>query len=161
MLDANIAAKQEEIATTEEFFEARDALLDAYENALKGFLTDVDETSFAIFNIRSLQQRHEGEAETLTEGIENKETNIRDLHEQRVELESEKDRKIAAIGSLAWQIEEQSPVESEPSATESPPPTTVVPAQAARARAIAKVPAANGAFSNRPIGPFQNTVLAA
>ena len=45
-------------------------------------------------------------------------------------------------------------------ATESPPPTTVWPGQAATASATARVPAANGASSNAPIGPFQNTVRA-
>ena len=46
-------------------------------------------------------------------------------------------------------------------ATESPPPTTVVPRQSATASATACVPAANGASSNTPIGPFQNTVARA
>ena len=45
-------------------------------------------------------------------------------------------------------------------AAESPPPTTVVAALAATASATARVPAANGASSNAPIGPFQNTVPA-
>src|SRR5262249_11170300 len=45
-------------------------------------------------------------------------------------------------------------------ATESPPPTTVRPRQAATARATASVPAANAGRSNTPIGPFQNTVRA-
>jgi hypothetical protein len=46
-------------------------------------------------------------------------------------------------------------------AAESPPPTTVSapPAVAStRACATALVPAAKGAISNAPIGPFQNTV---
>src|SRR6476469_9545557 len=43
-------------------------------------------------------------------------------------------------------------------ATESPPPTTVVAGDAATASAIARVPAANGASSKTPIGPFQKTV---
>ena len=45
-------------------------------------------------------------------------------------------------------------------AAESPPPTTVVAELAAIASATARVPAANGASSNAPIGPFQNTVPA-
>src|SRR3712207_5966322 len=45
-------------------------------------------------------------------------------------------------------------------ATESPPPTTVVPSQSATARATASVPAAKGGSSKAPIGPFQNTVPA-
>ena len=45
-------------------------------------------------------------------------------------------------------------------AAESPPPTTVKPSVSAIASATARVPAANGATSNTPIGPFQNTVPA-
>src|SRR5262249_13746418 len=45
-------------------------------------------------------------------------------------------------------------------ATESPPPTTVVPRLSARALATPRVPAAKRGFSNIPIGPFQNTVWA-
>ena len=45
-------------------------------------------------------------------------------------------------------------------AIESPPPTTVVPSQSASAYATRRVPAANGAISKMPIGPFQKTVLA-
>ena len=45
-------------------------------------------------------------------------------------------------------------------AAESPPPTTVTAAENAIASATARVPAANGASSNAPIGPFQNTVPA-
>ena len=45
-------------------------------------------------------------------------------------------------------------------AAESPPPTTVVAALTAIASATVRVPAANGASSNAPIGPFQNTVPA-
>src|SRR5436190_15113885 len=39
----------------------------------------------------------------------------------------------------------------------SPPPTTVKPRQSATASAMAAVPAANGATSNMPIGPFHST----
>src|SRR3954447_8154183 len=46
-------------------------------------------------------------------------------------------------------------------AAESPPPTTVVASVEATASATAFVPAAHGASSNAPIGPFQNTVPAA
>ena len=42
----------------------------------------------------------------------------------------------------------------------SPPPTTVVPVQAATARAISTVPWRNGGISKTPIGPFQTTVRA-
>ncbi len=42
----------------------------------------------------------------------------------------------------------------------SPPPTTVNARESAIARATPKVPAANGVFSKRPIGPFQKIVLA-
>ena len=45
-------------------------------------------------------------------------------------------------------------------AAESPPPTTVTASVAATASATARVPAANGASSKAPIGPFQNTVPA-
>src|SRR6185369_11786963 len=45
-------------------------------------------------------------------------------------------------------------------AAESPPPTTLKPGQAATASATPFVPAANGATSNTPIGPFQKTVCA-
>src|SRR6202012_5345388 len=45
-------------------------------------------------------------------------------------------------------------------AAESPPPTTVTPLHLATAWATALVPAANGASSNAPIGPFQKTVPA-
>ena len=45
-------------------------------------------------------------------------------------------------------------------AAESPPPTTVVPGDAATASATARVPAAKGSSSKAPIGPFQNTVPA-
>src|SRR5215475_4932584 len=45
-------------------------------------------------------------------------------------------------------------------AAESPPPTTVSPGAAATASATPLVPAANGATSKTPIGPFQNTVRA-
>src|SRR5262245_13741187 len=45
-------------------------------------------------------------------------------------------------------------------ATESPPPTTVVPLQAAIASATASVPRLNGSISKMPIGPFQKTVPA-
>src|SRR5690606_14063592 len=46
-------------------------------------------------------------------------------------------------------------------ATLSPPPTTLRASRfCATARATASVPAANGGFSNTPIGPFQNTVRA-
>ena len=45
-------------------------------------------------------------------------------------------------------------------AAESPPPTTVVAAVTATASATTRVPSANGASSNAPIGPFQNTVSA-
>ena len=46
-------------------------------------------------------------------------------------------------------------------ATVSPPPITVKPSAAPTAAATARVPASNGGFSKTPIGPFQNTVLAA
>ena len=45
-------------------------------------------------------------------------------------------------------------------ATESPPPMIVVPCTAATAWATPIVPAANGAISNTPIGPFHTTVFA-
>ena len=45
-------------------------------------------------------------------------------------------------------------------AAESPPPTTVKPSTLVIASATPRVPAANGASSNTPIGPFQNTVFA-
>ncbi len=45
-------------------------------------------------------------------------------------------------------------------AAESPPPTTVRPSTAVSAWATAFVPAANGAISKTPIGPFQKTVRA-
>ena len=45
-------------------------------------------------------------------------------------------------------------------ATESPPPATVTPGHSAMASATALVPAANGAISNTPMGPFQKTVPA-
>ena len=45
-------------------------------------------------------------------------------------------------------------------AAESPPPTTVTASDSATASATVRVPAANGASSNAPIGPFQNTVPA-
>src|SRR5437899_4123070 len=46
-------------------------------------------------------------------------------------------------------------------ATESPPPTTVVPLDAASARAIARVPWLKASISKMPMGPFQRTVRAA
>src|SRR5439155_4897121 len=46
-------------------------------------------------------------------------------------------------------------------ATESPPPTTVVPLESASARAIAIVPRLNASTSKMPMGPFQSTVRAA
>ena len=45
-------------------------------------------------------------------------------------------------------------------ATESPPPTTVVPLQSATAFAISCVPCANSGNSKTPMGPFQTTVFA-
>src|SRR5262245_16249882 len=42
----------------------------------------------------------------------------------------------------------------------SPPPTTVKPPHPATASATVRVPAANGAISKTPIGPFQHTVRA-
>ena len=45
-------------------------------------------------------------------------------------------------------------------ATESPPPTTVVPLQSATAFATSCVPPANAGNSNTPMGPFQITVFA-
>ena len=44
-------------------------------------------------------------------------------------------------------------------AAESPPPTTVNPSTLVIASATPRVPAANGASSNTPIGPFQKTVF--
>ncbi len=44
-------------------------------------------------------------------------------------------------------------------AAESPPPTTPSPLTFVSASATVFVPAANGASSNTPIGPFQNTVV--
>jgi hypothetical protein len=46
-------------------------------------------------------------------------------------------------------------------ATESQPPTTVVPFERASASAIAIVPCANASISKMPIGPFQSVVCAA
>ena len=45
-------------------------------------------------------------------------------------------------------------------ATESPPPTTVVPLQSATAFATSSVPLANSGNSKTPMGPFQITVFA-
>ena len=45
-------------------------------------------------------------------------------------------------------------------ASESPPPTTDAAGESATARATASVPAANGAISKTPIGPFQKIVPA-
>src|SRR5213594_760900 len=46
-------------------------------------------------------------------------------------------------------------------ATESPPPTTVVPFERASARAIAMVPSPKASISKIPMGPFQRAVRAA
>src|SRR5690606_23096056 len=45
-------------------------------------------------------------------------------------------------------------------AAESPPPTTLKASESTIACATPRVPSANGASSNTPIGPFQNTVAA-
>src|SRR3954462_1794089 len=61
-----------------------------------------------------------------------------------------------------WVTLEARPI-SAMAAAESPPPTMVrapVPVASASASATARVPAANSATSNIPIGPFQNTVFA-
>src|SRR5271155_412469 len=55
-----------------------------------------------------------------------------------------------------WSTESSSP-NCASAAAESPPPTTVTPLASAPASATARVPAANGANSNAPIGPFQKT----
>src|SRR4029453_7947228 len=54
---------------------------------------------------------------------------------------------------LTWSIRSLSP-KRRTAAALSPPPTTVKPGQRATASATARVPAANGATSNTPIGPF-------
>ena len=62
-------------------------------------------------------------------------------------------------------VESQSTFSARPNsiiaATESPPPTTVLPDARATASATARVPPANGSSSKAPIGPFQSTVPAA
>ena len=56
---------------------------------------------------------------------------------------------------LTWSIRSPSP-KRRTAAALSPPPTTVKPTPAT-ASAIMRVPAANGATSNTPIGPFQRS----
>ncbi len=63
------------------------------------------------------------------------------------------ERRAAAGGELADPVGRGRTGRARP--TESPPPTTVVASVAAIASATACVPAANGASSNAPIGPFQ------
>src|SRR5262249_41495722 len=57
---------------------------------------------------------------------------------------------------LTWSMRSASP-KRRTAAALSPPPTTVNPGQPATASATARVPAANGATSNTPIGPFHSS----
>ena len=65
----------------------------------------------------------------------------------------------AAAGADTWSTRSASP-KLRIAAALSPPPTTVKPRQSATASATVRVPAANGASSKTPIGPFQSTVAA-
>src|SRR4051794_19121411 len=58
---------------------------------------------------------------------------------------------------MCWNADSSSP-SWRTAAAESPPPTTESPSTCDTASATPRVPAANGASSNTPIGPFQNTV---
>src|SRR5262245_3193152 len=60
---------------------------------------------------------------------------------------------------LTWSMRSASP-KRRTAAALSPPPTTVNPRHAATAFATARVPAANGATSNTPMGPFHSSIAA-